>query len=226
MGQRGVVLIVSLVLVTFAAGCGQAESPQPETAAGWKKFGGAGVDVWLPDSYEGGDLTKDLPVMVEKVRALGPGYEEMARTIERNPGAFRLWAFDAKIGASGGLTNLTLVAEGVPSTVSIETYLGMVGKQLPKHYRVVEQSVAPLALYNAGRLVMEAEFGGARVRQVAYVVKSDSTMWVLNYSTPADEFDERLSSFEASAHTFSIQQKRSLWQKARDTVLGVIRRKG
>ncbi len=220
MRTRHPVRITCLVLLSLLAGCGQTETSHSAgtVVEGWKMFKGGGAELWLPASYEGGDLSKDLDVIVERVRALGPDYEAIARTMERNRSAFVIWAFDPQIGESGGVTNVTVVRERVPSSVTLETYLGLVRKKLTKDFRVVEEGVVPLASYQAGRVVLEANLGGARIKQVMYMVKSGSTVWVANLATGADEFDQRSPAFESSVRNIRVHESR-LWERLRDRLL-------
>ena len=209
-----------LLLLSLLTGCGQTETSYSAgtVVEGWKMFKGGGAELWLPASYEGGDLSKDLDVVVERVRALGPDYEAIARTMERNRSAFAIWAFDSQIGESGGLTNVTVVSERVPSAVTVETYLGLVRKKLTKDFRVVEQGMVSLALYQAGRVVLEADLGRARIKQIMYVVKNGSTVWVVNFATGADEFDARSPAFESSVRNLRVHESK-LWERLRDRLL-------
>ena len=75
----------------------------PTSIPGWEKFEANGVELWLPESYDGGNLKEDLQTVVEKIKSLGPEYENMATVIEQNPDMFAIWAFDSNIGASGSL---------------------------------------------------------------------------------------------------------------------------
>ena len=92
----------------------------PTALAGWTKFEGSGIEMWLPDSFEGGDLENDLGVLVDKLKALGPEFESVAATIEANPAAFVLWAFDSDLGSSGYLTNVNVIQEQVVSAVTLD----------------------------------------------------------------------------------------------------------
>lgn len=220
MRTRHLMRIGCLLLLSLLAGCGQTETSYSAgtVVEGWKMFKGGGAELWLPASYEGGDLSKDLDVVVERVRGLGPDYEAIARTMERNRSAFAIWAFDSQIGESGGVTNVTVVSERVPSSVTLETYLGLVRKKLTKDFRVVEEGVVPLASYQAGRVVLEANLGGARIKQIMYMVKSGSTVWVVNLATGADEFDQRSPAFESSVRNIRVYESR-LWERLRDRLL-------
>ena len=39
--------------------------------SGWKKFVGGDAELWLPESFEGGDLVNDIDVRDREIKALG-----------------------------------------------------------------------------------------------------------------------------------------------------------
>ncbi|CAG0944960.1 hypothetical protein ANRL1_02039 [Anaerolineae bacterium] len=173
--------------------------------AGWKKFETANIALWLPESFIGGDISKDLDIIVKNLRALGPDFERTARAIEQNPDAFILFALDSKPGNTGFISNLNVVRERTLSMITMDMYLQAATKQLPSAYQVVERQSLILNQYSMGRLVLEATLQGRRVKQLFYIVKDDSTFWSVVYSTSFDEFDTRLPIFEQSIRTFVIK---------------------
>lgn len=208
MGKRNRVLIGCLLLLGVVVGCGRPEAPQPEAPPipGWEKFDGGRVALWLPQSFRGGPLRgKNLDAVVEGIRALGPDFEKAAQTIERNPSAFVIFAVDSRVGDSGTLTSMNVVAERVPSAVTVNTYVNIVAKKLSRKYQVVERGIVPLDHYEAGRLVVEIDVRGVSIKSVMYAVKDGSTIWALNYGTGASEFDQRLPAFEQSARSFAVR---------------------
>lgn len=180
-------------------------TPTPTPIPGWEKFEARGIEMWLPESYEGGDPGQDLDVIVEKLRTLGPDFVQMAQMIEQNPSAFALWAFDSDVGDSGFLTNVNVVTERVLSAMTVETYSDMMVRQLPSQFRVVERGIVSLDHYQAERVLVETSIMGVEIKQVMYVIKEGNAIWIVNFSTGADEFERRLPAFEQSMRTFKIQ---------------------
>lgn len=215
MGKRNRVLIGCLMLLSLVVGCGRPETPQPEVPpiSGWEKFDGGRVGLWLPSTFHGGPPSgKNLDAIVEGIRELGPDFEKAAQVIERNPSAFVIFAVDSEVGDSGTLTSMNVVAERIPSAITADTYLDIVSKKLSTRYQVIERGIVALNHYEAGRLVLEMKVKGVHMKSVMYAVKTDGTMWALNYGTAASEFDHRFPVFEQSARTFSVQPQ-ALWQK-------------
>ncbi len=224
-------LLASLLLLGPAVGCAQAPAPEatatpaasatPEAGAspdamtasqseqppiaGWKKLEGTGVELWLPDSYQGGDLNTDLNTIVAKLKALGPSFEATARQIEQNPSAFALWAFDSKTSQTGFLTNVNITVSRGLTAVSLEKYLEATAKQLPSAFKIQQSSVTSLDQGQAGRIVTEFELQGVRGKQLFYAVKQGDAFWTVVYSASVDDFDQLLPDFEKSARTLKIQ---------------------
>jgi hypothetical protein len=182
-------------------------TPTGTPIPGWKKFEAEGVEIWLPESFEGGNPSEDLDMIVDRLNSLGPEFETMAQTIEQNPDAFVFWAFDSDIGESGILTNVNIVTQRVVSAITVETYLDMTAQQLPSQFRVVERGMVDLEYYTAGRIVVEATILSAEVKEVMYLIKHGKSMWGVTYSTGAVEFDARLPMFEQSINTLVIKSE-------------------
>ena len=170
---------------------------------GWEKYEGGSVELWLPESYEGGNL-EDIDLVVEKLKNLGPDFEQMAQTLEQNPSLFVIWAFDFKVGTSGFLTNVSVAKEKVLSAFTVDTYLDAVINQIPAQFQVVERDIVSLNDLKAGRLLLEITISGMDVKEMMYVIKDGNFMWVITFTTGANEFVQRLPDFEKIALTFTI----------------------
>ncbi|MEG4048056.1 hypothetical protein [Microcoleus sp. Pol17_C1] len=213
MNKKNFLLVLCLLLPSLVIGCKQPQTSQQTsspfaatqtTIPGWKKFEGRGAQLQLPESYSGGDLSQYLDVVVQKLESLGPYYQQIAQYLKQNPSAFVIWAFDSKVSKSGVLSNLALAAEPVGATVTTDTYLDVLTKQLPSEYRVVERKQVTLDRYQAGQIVTEATISGVTVKQIMYTIKQGSNIWIVVFSTSAEEFEERLPTFQQSINTFSV----------------------
>ncbi|MEG4493455.1 hypothetical protein [Microcoleus sp. D3_18_C4] len=214
MNKKDFLLVLCLLLPSLVIGCKQPQTSQQTsspfvrtqttTIPGWKKFEGRGVQLQLPESYSGGDLSQYLDVVVQKLESLGPYYQQVAQSLKQNPSAFVIWAFDSKVSKSGFLSNVAIAIESVGSTVTIDTYLDLIPKQLPSEFRVVEQKKVSLDRYQAGQIVIEATISGVTAKQIIYTIKQGSNMWIVAFSTTAEEFEQRRPTFEQSINTFSV----------------------
>ncbi|MEG4032720.1 hypothetical protein QUA03_02685 [Microcoleus sp. S36b_A4] len=214
MNKKNFLLVLCLLLPSLVIGCKQPQTSQQTsspfvrtqttTIPGWKKFEGRGVQLQLPESYSGGDLSQYLDVVVQKLESLGPYYQQVAQSLKQNPSAFVIWAFDSKVSKAGFLSNVAIAIESVGPTVTIDTYLDLIPKQLPSEFRVVEQKKVSLDRYQAGQIVIEATISGVTAKQIIYTIKQGSNMWIVAFSTSAEEFEERKPTFEQSINTFSV----------------------
>jgi hypothetical protein len=171
---------------------------------GWEKFEGQGAGIWLPESFDGGDLSQDLDVIVARLRSFGPDFEQMAQTIEQNPSIYAIWVFDSNIGDSGVITNVNVVSEMVLSVISLDMYLDAVLQQLPPEFQVVERDLPTIGNNQAGRLVIEAVISGVQIKELLYTMKFENKIWAVTFATGDSEFDDRLPVFEQSIATFEV----------------------
>jgi hypothetical protein len=179
--------------------------PTPTPIPGWEKIEGSGASLWMPESFAGGNLEEDLELIIEDMKSLGPTYELAAQNIKQNRSAFALWAFDARLGPSGFLTNVNVTREKVPSAVTVETYMDAATAQLPADFHVLSRELVSLGSYEAGRLTTEFSVSGPKGSQLIYIIKNGSRVYAITYSTGADEFQRRLPVFEQSARTFVVE---------------------
>jgi len=197
-------LILGCSLEGATGSADKPKAPAPTAIPGWEKFSGGGIELWMPDSFEGGDLANDLDVVIERLRSLGPEYEKLAEIIEQNPSAIALLVYDSQIGTSGFLTNINVVKEKVISTVTLELYLDSSVQQMTSYgFKVSEQKMIQLDNYETARLVLQLD--ALKAKEVIYMIKEKNTVWVITYATGAAEFSTRLPTFDRSANTINIQ---------------------
>ncbi|MEH2066717.1 MAG: serine/threonine-protein kinase [Nostoc sp.] len=180
------------------------ENSSPDIPDRWKKFEGGGAELWLPESYEGGNTSKNLDTLIRRLKSFGSEWEQVAQQIKQNPSAVSIWAFDSIKGDSGFLTNVIVTNEQVTSTINLETYLQEVSKQFPAQIRIVDIKTGLAGGYQVGRIITETSLGRSG-KQLYYVIKDGRTIWSVVFSTGIDEFEQRLPIFEASLRTFSVK---------------------
>ena len=178
----------------------------PQTPApGWVKLEGGGMEIWLPESYVGGNPAEDFDLIADALKGLGPEYESMAKAIEQNPDAYAIWAFDSEVGDSPYLTNMVVTTQESAGSIPLKTYMDLVENQFPDEFKVVEKDVLPLADYEAGRMVIDFSVNGIDGSELLYMIRDGKDLYMIVYATGADDFDKRLPSFEKSVRTFTIQ---------------------
>lgn len=177
----------------------------PDIPSGWKKFEGSGAELWLPPTWEGGDLSEKLDKLRTSLGSHNPDLEKFAEIVQQNPSAFSIWALDSIKSDSGFLTNVIVTHEQVTLTINLETYLQELSNNLPSQIRIVDMKIGLVEGYQVGRIITETSVGRSG-KQIYYVIKDGSNIWSVVFSTGANEFEERLRIFEASVRTFSFKR--------------------
>lgn len=199
--------LLCIIILSSLAACGapaQPATPAGPTATpipGFEKFEGKGMELWLPDSFEGGKLTgDDLQIIIDRLNELGPEFEQTTQAIKNNPDLYLLWTFDGPSAETGFLTNVNVTTEKVLSAIDLDAYLDAVEKQLPPQFVIKSRDIVTVAGQPAGRVETDlADFGA---RQLIYIIKHDNRIFAVTYTTASEEFDQRRASFEQSIQTF------------------------
>lgn len=180
-------------------------SPTVTPRPGWKKLESATIEVWVPNSFVGGDPIKDKDAIVSVLRAFGPEYVNAYRNIEQHADVFLLYALDSNMGNTGLITTLSVTLNRLlPSGLIDQTQSGVTW-QLPRQFIVFDQRNVAL-YYAAERTIAEAVTYNNRVRYVIYNIKATNYAWIMVFATPEDEYWTRLPIFEQIAQTLRIKQ--------------------
>jgi hypothetical protein len=178
------------------------DAVQPDSA--WQKFKTEKLELWLPDSYVGGDPRRDLRSIVERSPKLGPMYQLVSKTVD-SPRSEEEWrrrfakewttgktkdgavevffrAFDSGIESLYRDRSVHILREKVGllgRRASLQSYLskGMnvfVPSRSPS--QVLEQAIVRLGPYEAGRLVIKI------AQKTKLFGSKNHDMWQLSYA--------------------------------------------
>jgi hypothetical protein len=172
--------------------------PTATPPPGMRKLESAQIELWVPNSFVGGEPIKEKDAILKVLRAWGSEYASGFKVIEQNPTAFAIYAIDSQLGSSGLVTTISITVNQIVSTSAGDTLQGGIKLQLPLQYGVLDRRNVGLAYYAAERMVADSIYQGIRTRQLVYTIKSQNTAWVVLYSTTEDEFFARLPAFEQS----------------------------
>jgi hypothetical protein len=194
---------------TFAPTLTLTPTPRPlptfAPPPGWKKLESAQLELWAPGSFVGGDPIKEKDAILRTLRAWGPEYQSLYKSVEQNPTAFALYAIDSQLGSTGFVTAISVTANQIVSTSTGDTLQGGVRLQLPLQFTALDRRNVMLDYYYAERMVTDSPAQGIRMRQLVYTIKSLNTAWVVAFSTAENEFFPRLSTFEQSILTLRFK---------------------
>lgn len=178
----------------------------------WKSLAGGGVEIWLPQSYAGGDVTQNPQDIFDRMIAAGgnPEFnEEFKQALLAQE--YLLFAFDTTVDESYFFTTLVLwsePSEGKPLDSVIDALV--LDLETSFGYRVVGRGDISLDNFQAERLIMERRVDivgtGKRVYRstVVYIFAQGETIWTVRFLTDRDQVDARLADFDISASTIRL----------------------
>ena len=145
--------------------------PTPEIPPGWEEFHAGRAHLWLPESFEGGDMGVKFQAILDTLKSLGPDFARTAEILEQNPDVFVLWTVDTLRGPSGSITQANVTREDVPEGTTVQEYLDASIELMPSGLTLVDQGTLALGSYESGKLVMSSNIEGLRRISVVYTIK-------------------------------------------------------
>lgn len=175
-----------------------------------KKIQGEGVELSIPNNFEGGNPSKEIDTLSQKLKKVSPEAEAGLEKIKQNPSVFALIAFDPQISSTKFLTNINIRQVQAPPGLTIEEALEALNKELTNpsnqtSYSVLDSKVESVKSYKAARILGEPKNTPIPLRQLIYTIKDGDRLWLVTYSTPANEYEQRLPGFEKSIQTFTVK---------------------
>jgi hypothetical protein len=169
---------------------------------GFAKVTGKGMEIYLPDTFVGGNLDNDLDVIIATLKKMGGDVSSYADQIEKNRDSFALWAFDTKRSDPNYLTNVNVISQSVPSTLDLQTIVDQVKSVLPQGAKITAEKTVTLNGYEMERMTVDMQVATAHANEVVYLVKDDGKMWMVTFSTSPSEFTKREAVFDQCMSTF------------------------
>ena len=182
-----------------------AEITTAPTPPNWKEISGEGVTLSLPASYEGGNPGKEIDTLGEKLGEIKPEYSDRVEPIKQRTKAIVFLAFDPKNAEQGTITNVSIIKEKLPEDQKIQEIIDSAGKKISLVYKLITQETVTINEEKVGKITAQADSEGTLMQVLLYLVPRNETLWVVSYTTTAEEFEERSPDFEESIKTFRIQ---------------------
>lgn len=169
---------------------------------GFAKVTGKGMEIYLPDTFVGGNLDNDLDVIIATLKKMGGDVSSYADQIEKNRDSFALWAFDTQRSDPNYLTNVNVISQSVPSTLDLQTIVDQVKSVLPQGAKITAEKTVTLNGYEMERMTVDMQVATAHANEVVYLVKDNGKMWMVTFSTSPSEFAKREVVFDRCMTTF------------------------
>jgi hypothetical protein len=163
----------------------------------WREFTVDGVRLWLPPEFEGGEFGDERDATIQRIAALGGTCLKASRGFALIDNVEFL-AVDSTGCDGKGLPTLTVDSADVPAATSAQEHLEAVliaprGSDFGDWQKLPESS-------DAGRIVVHNRAADGRL--VAYAIRSESRVWVVQLITSASEFDRRLQEMDQAVLAF------------------------
>ena len=171
---------------------------------GWKKFLGGNVELWLPASYKGGDIDKDLPLIVAGIRELGSEFEPLAQMVEENRDFLIIFAYDTNIRPSDLAMRSMSAAKYLIPNFKLEDYIELALNQAPDYFDLVLKEFIYLGGHRVGRYIVKHNIIGGMGNVIVYVIKNDNEFYEISFGFHAKELDQMLIISEEAIRTFRI----------------------
>lgn len=203
------------------------------TAQNWQTIKGEGISLSLPESYRGGNPNRNLPEIESALTELQQNYGRRLQTIKQNVENTALIAFDTRSLTKEALTNVSIVQHPLENSIDLEDYLSQAVQQLQQTHQVEEQNIITQNESSQGHIVASTTTAGAiTMKQLFYFQLQIETptepenilqkflqslkqffnfqsqqknIWITTYTTPANEFEQRVANFEESIASLQFQ---------------------
>lgn len=216
---------------TVVVACGKQETPLPTAfptitpIPSWQKLSTTDSEIWIPGNFIGG-TNQTIDKITQEIANLGPEFVNMAEYIRLNKSSITIFAIDPSKNDKGAITNMVVTQETLPGNLLIEDYVDSVLKILSNQYQVTNRDSLPSARYSTEAVIFVSTIPQAgEITQIMYAMKNGGTFWQITFSTPSDEFQERMLIFEhiALSATLPLSPETETQQGNSSTVgLGVI----
>lgn len=210
-------LFLALVLITLT-GCQNFFSPEDPNVASpninetqteleawdlkaenWQTLEGEGISLSLPETYRGGNPTRDLIEIESALNEIDENYGKRLQAIKQNLDHTILIAFDTKTLEADSLTNVNVVQQSLSKKMVLDRYLSEVVKKLQPTHNIQIQAIINNNENKIAQIVANTTTDeGVTIKQLFYLQPQEDTVLITTYTTPESEYQGRLPNFETS----------------------------
>ncbi len=180
--------------------------------AGLKLFAGAGFEITLPDTYEGGSSPEEIQAIIDSLR--NGGSELVAQLAEQNKSNIRLFAVDNQPSLVFRTSAIVFgiqnqLFSGAPAASVAQFFKAQITNLFPGSEVFEEGSFAHPDL-DAYRFVVTVDSSSLGFDEdvvtaiVNYVFVNDDFLWIVSFAAPESELDISMTEFNLSAASFRL----------------------
>jgi len=198
-------IIILILASSVVVGCRSAAGVEPVVV----EFVGSDFEISLPENWEGG--TKDeLESIAKELEDLGQ--KDLASKVVENKKLLLFFGYDSEAASQdGNVSNLTITGEAAV-TLSLSEYVDLTYKDMAEKYEksgyglnIIKQGIFQMGNYEeVSRTLFEQDVEGVSTGVAQYIIKNDSDLWVMTFTSDLKKFDENIEAFDKSIETFKI----------------------
>ncbi|MCG2784633.1 MAG: hypothetical protein L6461_05970 [Anaerolineae bacterium] len=173
--------------------------------AGWIKFETAGAELWLPNSFVGGDMTTKRNESIQKVNELGKRFANVVTSMKAADKNIVLFAADKNITHTV-IREVTLEYVPVPEETLLKDYIDAAYVSEGGLAIVIyENKIMTLLGLETRRLTYQSrQTSGLEGTVIEYALKDGPGIWFVAYIFPPDQILDIMPMVEQSIATFNI----------------------
>ncbi len=180
--------------------------PVPAPLDGWDTHTGRDVQIQLPDTWIGYDLTGDVELSLSRAVRQFPHLNETVAIVREHPSLYNYMAIDQNPSSVGGYSNIFITSELLLINYSLEEYIDLNLWNTPPELNARRVENIDLGTYEAGVVEMTDVLSGNTVRLIAYVIVYNNRGWTLTYAADSSTFAQYRGIFEHSARSFRTHE--------------------
>jgi hypothetical protein len=169
----------------------------------WEQFTTSEFSIWLPPNWRGGDSGFDVEELMDDIIEEIPEFAEFSQQIQANPDMFIFWGIDLE-SSPGYLTNFSIAQESLPNFVTVQDYIDLTLGQLPDVMTIIETNTYMKRDYQAGEIILDWEVFEREIQQILFLLRTESSMYLLTFATGSAEFDQRIPVFRQIFEYFEV----------------------
>ena len=173
---------------------------------GWDTYTGRDVQIQLPDTWIGYDLTGDVELSLSRAVREFPHLNETVAIVRERAALYNYMAIDQNPSSVGGYSNIFITSELLLINYSLEEYIDLNLWNTPSELNARRVENIDLGTYEAGVVEMTDVSSGNTVRLIAYVIIYNDRGWTLTYAADSNTFAQYRGIFEHSARSFRTHE--------------------
>jgi len=170
---------------------------------GWLMFESEGVKIWLPDSYVGGDMLKKRSKTISIIKSQIKSKRTIAE-IYQATSEMMLAMIDKNSINSNVITNVLVLRYKSDENTSLNEFVQQGLDALSTSITLYGDKKMTIAGREARRLEMERRDGTKTFNQVAYFIKNQADIWVVQYNIDPTNMVDVTPTIRTSIQTLII----------------------